>query len=89
MAIHKGRYFRRVDGLALGPGPFVAALEYASGQEAVCLGKPEPAFFESVLADIGSQAGKTIMIGDVSSCFATRQEVGSQPWRATNFSPWL
>ena len=67
VAVHKGRYFRRLDGLALGPGPFVAALEFASGQEAVCLGKPEPAFFESVLAEIGSQASETIMIGDVSS----------------------
>ncbi|PIO52609.1 hypothetical protein TELCIR_26083, partial [Teladorsagia circumcincta] len=31
VAIHKGRYYRRADGLALGPGPFVAALEYATG----------------------------------------------------------
>ncbi|KAK6010024.1 HAD hydrolase family [Ostertagia ostertagi] len=31
VAIHKGRYYKRADGLALGPGPFVAALEYATG----------------------------------------------------------
>ncbi|KAJ1346335.1 Haloacid dehalogenase-like hydrolase domain-containing protein 2 [Parelaphostrongylus tenuis] len=31
IAVHKGRYYRRADGLALGPGPFVAAIEYATG----------------------------------------------------------
>lgn len=30
IAIHKGRYYKRKDGLALGPGPFVEALEYAT-----------------------------------------------------------
>ena len=66
IAIHKTRYFERGDGLALGPGPFVAALEFASGRVAEVVGKPEPAFFSSVLRDIGCEADEAVMVGDVS-----------------------
>jgi HAD superfamily hydrolase (TIGR01458 family) len=31
IAIHKGRYYATQKGLCLGPGPFVSALEYATG----------------------------------------------------------
>lgn len=34
IAIHKGRYYRQKDGLSLGPGPFVEALEYAADVKA-------------------------------------------------------
>ncbi|TNN86368.1 Haloacid dehalogenase-like hydrolase domain-containing protein 2 [Liparis tanakae] len=34
IAIHKARYYKRKDGLALGPGPFVAGLEYAADCQA-------------------------------------------------------
>src|SRR3712207_8951540 len=33
------------DGLSLDAGPFVAALEYASGKNAAVIGKPEKGFF--------------------------------------------
>lgn len=39
IAMHKGRLFRDPSGaLLLGPGPFVAALEYASGKTAEVTG---------------------------------------------------
>lgn len=65
IAIHRSRYFQTVRGLALGPGPFVSALEFASGVQAQCLGKPEPEFFHAVLKDMGVAASETVMIGDV------------------------
>ncbi|XP_040434378.1 haloacid dehalogenase-like hydrolase domain-containing protein 2 [Falco naumanni] len=34
IAIHKARYFKKKDGLALGPGPFVAGLEYTTDTKA-------------------------------------------------------
>ncbi|XP_042209735.1 haloacid dehalogenase-like hydrolase domain-containing protein 2 isoform X2 [Homarus americanus] len=64
IAIHKGRYYRRGDGLALGPGPFVAALEYSAGCKAQTIGKPETSFFQSALDDLGCIASETVMIGD-------------------------
>lgn len=45
----------------------MTGLEYASGQQATVVGKPEPAFYESVLTDMGCNANETVMIGDVCS----------------------
>lgn len=66
MAIHKGRYYSKGDGLALGPGPFVAALEFATGAKATVVGKPERNFFLSALEDLGCEPYEAVMIGDVS-----------------------
>jgi ribonucleotide monophosphatase NagD (HAD superfamily) len=52
------------DGLALDAGPFVAAIEYATGHEALVVGKPSEAFFELVLRDMGIDAGEAAMVGD-------------------------
>ena len=64
VAIHKGRYYSRGDGLALGPGPFVSALEFASGTKSVVLGKPEKTFFFSALEGLNVEPHECIMIGD-------------------------
>ncbi|XP_037092576.1 LOW QUALITY PROTEIN: haloacid dehalogenase-like hydrolase domain-containing protein 2 [Pollicipes pollicipes] len=64
IAIHKGRYFRRSDGLALGPGAFVAGLEYATGRHAEVIGKPSAAFFRAALDGLGCQPEEAVMIGD-------------------------
>lgn len=66
IAVHKGRYYSRGDGLALGPGPFVTALEYATGKTALVLGKPEKRFFLSALEDLDCEPSQVVMIGDVS-----------------------
>ncbi|KAF4513954.1 UNVERIFIED_CONTAM: hypothetical protein B566_EDAN018190 [Ephemera danica] len=65
IAIHKARYYKREDGLALGPGPFVAALEYATGVEAEVVGKPTETFFRSSLKGFNDvQPHEVVMIGD-------------------------
>ena len=52
IASHKAKYIRSGDGgLSLGPGPFVAALETASGREAMVVGKPTRDFFEMVIGN--------------------------------------
>ena len=67
IAAHKGRYYKTLEGLSLGPGPFVSALEYATGVETTAVGKPDSNFFRSALESIGGIADETIMIGDVST----------------------
>ncbi|KAJ6609494.1 HAD-like domain-containing protein [Mycena sp. CBHHK59/15] len=54
IAAHTARYFEAPagDGLALGPGPFVTALEHAARVKAHVVGKPARAFFEAVVRDI-------------------------------------
>ena len=53
IALQKNRYWLREDGLSLDVGPFVAALEYATGRAAYVVGKPAPGFFREVLAGLG------------------------------------
>jgi HAD superfamily hydrolase (TIGR01458 family) len=62
VALQHNRYWRRADGLALDVGAYAAALEYASGKEAVTVGKPASAFFQYAMADLELERG--VMIGD-------------------------
>ncbi|XP_036177944.1 haloacid dehalogenase-like hydrolase domain-containing protein 2 isoform X2 [Myotis myotis] len=64
IAIHKARYYKRKDGLALGPGPFVTALEYATDTKATVVGKPEKTFFLEALRGTGCEPEEAVMIGD-------------------------
>jgi HAD superfamily hydrolase (TIGR01458 family) len=64
IALQKNRYWETADGLSLDAGPFVAALEYATGREAEVMGKPSGAFFQLALSDLGVDAGHAAMVGD-------------------------
>ena len=65
IALSKNRYWQRAGGeLSLDAGPFVAALEYAGGRRAVGVGKPERAFFELALRNLGLPPGTVAMVGD-------------------------
>ncbi|XP_018365672.1 PREDICTED: haloacid dehalogenase-like hydrolase domain-containing protein 2 isoform X2 [Trachymyrmex cornetzi] len=62
IAIHEGRYYKRPDGLALGPGPFIKGLEYASNTKAKVVGKPTIEFFKTALEE--TDTAQAVMIGD-------------------------
>eukprot|EP00057_Strongylocentrotus_purpuratus_P005618 XP_003731394.2 PREDICTED: haloacid dehalogenase-like hydrolase domain-containing protein 2 [Strongylocentrotus purpuratus] len=64
IAIHKAKYFKRQDGLALGPGAFVEGLEYATGVRATVVGKPERAFYQEALKTMSCAPEEAVMIGD-------------------------
>jgi phospholysine phosphohistidine inorganic pyrophosphate phosphatase len=68
IALHRDRYWLRGDGLALDAGPFVAALEFATGKTATVCGKPSAAFYRAALgalgADVAKRAGEVVMVGD-------------------------
>ncbi|KAH7951674.1 hypothetical protein HPB52_011201 [Rhipicephalus sanguineus] len=64
VAIHKARYYRTNDGLALGPGPFVRALEFATDKTAEIVGKPDKTFFLTALRQLHARPEDTVMIGD-------------------------
>jgi phospholysine phosphohistidine inorganic pyrophosphate phosphatase len=64
VALQKNRYWQNSSGLSLDAGPFVAALEYASGKSAVVVGKPEEGFFKIALEDMGLEANEVAMVGD-------------------------
>jgi HAD superfamily hydrolase (TIGR01458 family) len=64
VALQKNRYWLRADGISLDVGPFVAAIEYATGREAYVVGKPARAFFDELLGDVGVDATEAVMVGD-------------------------
>jgi HAD superfamily hydrolase (TIGR01458 family) len=64
VALQKNRYWRSGGGLSLDAGPFVAALEYASGKRAVIVGKPEESFFRIALEDMGLEPHEVAVVGD-------------------------
>jgi HAD superfamily hydrolase (TIGR01458 family) len=64
IALQKNRFWLTGEGLSLDAGPFVAAIEYASGTEAYVVGKPARAFFDSVLGDLGVAPEDAAMVGD-------------------------
>ncbi len=64
IALGMTRYWRAASGLQLDVGPYVKALEYAAGCNAVVLGKPSAHFFETALKSMQCDAASAIMIGD-------------------------
>jgi HAD superfamily hydrolase (TIGR01458 family) len=64
LAIQRNRYWRTEGRLSLDAGPFVAALEYASGRTATLLGKPSRAFYESAARELGLPPERIAVIGD-------------------------
>lgn len=64
VAIQKNRSWDAGHGLQLDAGPFVAALEYATGQKAVLVGKPSPAFFATAAASLGVSLDRVAAVGD-------------------------
>jgi phospholysine phosphohistidine inorganic pyrophosphate phosphatase len=64
IGLGRSKYWLAKDGLRLDAGPFIAALEYATGKTAIIIGKPEQALFEATLHDLGLPAERVAMVGD-------------------------
>jgi HAD superfamily hydrolase (TIGR01458 family) len=62
--LHKNRWWQTSRGPLLDAGAFVAGLEYATGVEAVVLGKPSPAYFAAALEALGAEPALTWLVGD-------------------------
>jgi len=64
IALEKDRYWMERDGLSLSAGPFVSALEFATGKQAIVMGKPSRSFFDLALMDMDLHPDEVAMIGD-------------------------
>lgn len=79
LALEMDRYWREPQGLVLSTGPFVTALEYATGKKAELMGKPSRQFFELALNDLGISPQDAAMIGDdILTDIHGAQEMGMQ-----------
>jgi HAD superfamily hydrolase (TIGR01458 family) len=85
IALQRGRYWFGPEGAELDAGAWVAALEYATEQDAVVCGKPNPAFFQGALASLGpvpDDGHATVaMVGDdLWSDIQGAQRIGLEGW---------
>jgi HAD superfamily hydrolase (TIGR01458 family) len=85
LALSRDRYFLTTRGLTLDAGPFVAALEYATGKGATVAGKPSPDFFRAAAAGLGlpqnTDPREIAMVGDdLWSDVEGAQRAGYQGW---------
>src|SRR5579863_3658973 len=77
LAMHMNLYWRTSVRLVLDSGPYVHALELATGKKAIVLGKPNRAFFEQALLSIQLPASEALMVGDdLENDIAAAQHVG-------------
>jgi HAD superfamily hydrolase (TIGR01458 family) len=81
IALSRDRYFRHLDRLALDAGPFVAGLEYATGREAIVVGKPSPDFFRAAAESLGVRLDAVAVVGDdLWSDVQGAQQAGCAGW---------
>ena len=64
IALHKGRYHQGTSGLLLDSGAFVAALEHATGKQAVVVGKPTQHSLNWLVNLLGVNQNELLMVGD-------------------------
>ncbi len=101
IAMHKNRYWEP-DGktLTMDAGAFITAIEYATSQNAVVIGKPSPIYFQTALKQLGYKSdSEFVMIGDdVESDIEAAQKIGGTgilvytgkteyPFTSDNFKP--
>lgn len=83
LALSRDRFFQSRGGLQLDVGPFVVALEFASGREAEVVGKPSPAYYARALATLDPIVApdRVVMVGDdLWSDIQGAQRAGCQGW---------
>jgi HAD superfamily hydrolase (TIGR01458 family) len=79
IALGGTKFWQGPTGLQLDVAPFTAALECASGREALVFGKPSREFYDAAVALLGVPANETLMIGDdIEVDIAGAQQAGLQ-----------
>jgi HAD superfamily hydrolase (TIGR01450 family) len=64
LGCHRNRMWKDDDGPGLSCGPWLAALEQATGAQANTFGKPEPAFYAAAREPLRVPPERTLMVGD-------------------------
>lgn len=80
IAMHKNKYWYPKDELMIDAGAFVNAIEFASGKEAILIGKPSPLYFKTAIETINSEIENGFyMIGDdVENDVDAAQKIGGR-----------
>jgi HAD superfamily hydrolase (TIGR01450 family) len=77
VAMQRNRWWPTAEGPALDAGMFVVGLEYATGREAVTVGKPAPEIYRAACALVAAEPGRAMMVGDdLESDLAPARAIG-------------
>ncbi len=80
IAMHKNKYWNPQGELLIDAGAFINGIEFASGKEAILIGKPSPLYFKAALEKIGAKLEESFfMIGDdIENDIKAAQEIGGK-----------
>lgn len=80
IAMHKNKYWNPEGELLIDAGAFITGIEYASGKEAIVIGKPSHHYFNAALEKIGAESEESFfMIGDdIENDIKAAQDIGGK-----------
>ena len=80
VAMHKNKYWNPHGELLIDAGAFITGIEFASGKEAIIIGKPSILYFKAALEKIGSKLEEGFfMIGDdIENDIKASQNIGGE-----------
>jgi HAD superfamily hydrolase (TIGR01458 family) len=80
VAMHKNKYWNPQGELLIDAGAFINGIEFASGKEAILIGKPSAHYFKAALEKIDSKLEESFfMIGDdIENDIKAAQEIGGE-----------
>ena len=80
IAMHKNKYWNPQGELLIDAGAFINGIEFASGKEAIIIGKPSAHYFKAALEKIGAKSEEGFfMIGDdIENDIKAAQDIGGK-----------
>lgn len=80
IAMHKNKYWNPAGELLIDAGAFITGIEFASGKEAILIGKPSPRYFKAALEKINAKIEDGFyMIGDdIENDIKAAQDIGGK-----------
>ena len=80
VAMHKNKFWNPEGELLIDAGAFITGIEYASGKEAILIGKPSPLYFKAALESIAAKIEDGFfMIGDdIENDIKAAQDIGGK-----------
>jgi HAD superfamily hydrolase (TIGR01458 family) len=80
VAMHKNKFWNPEGELLIDAGAFITGIEYASGKEAILIGKPSPLYFKAALESIPAKIEDGFfMIGDdIENDIKAAQDIGGK-----------
>lgn len=64
IATNPDKTFPAKEGIVPGAGSIIAALEAATGRDALVMGKPSPVMYQVAMHQLGGELSSTVMVGD-------------------------